>query len=320
MVLPLGPHQDEVGLRLYGISVTPDIERTNFEDPLKKPLLADDNAGGIIDPSFFYDEDSRQHYLLYKPDSNYIFKDTSIFIRPLKPTGLGFEGPGVKITQGGKEIETLIEGPEMIKRNGYYYLFFSSGSWAKTSYRVYVVRSKNVNGPYEGKRLVLSGREGGKFEAPGHGSVVRVNDKDYYVYHAWARDRRELGRLPLIDRIYWHNGWPLVNNGHPSEGNHYKPTTKHSYFHKVNFKWKNPNLKNAVYSFDIIKPNGERASACVSAREIKGNLKFTFNGRCIGIAGSKQVLPSTKLVIEFVGPKMVSLEIQKPRNALLIVM
>lgn len=277
-----------------GVSVTDDIERENFSEPLDRPIVQDDQAGGIIDAGFFYDKGSRQHYLLYKPDSNYIFKDTSIMIRPLRPSGLSFEGPAVMIEQGGKEIEDLIEGPEMIKRNGFYYLFYSSGSWAETSYRVYVVRSKNIYGPYEGKRLVLSGREGGKFEAPGHGSIVRVNGKDYYMYHAWARDRRDLGRLPMIDRIYWYDGWPIVNNGYPSEGVHFKPTTKHSLFHKVIFSWTVPNLVNPVYSLDVVHSNGTRVNACVNARALKNSRTFTFTGRCSSSSASDRIMPSTK--------------------------
>ena len=276
-----------------GVSITQNIENQNFYEPLTYPLVRDDHSGGIIDPSLFYDPESKQHYLLYKPDSNGIFKDTSILIRPLGPKGLGFTGPGKVIATGGRQIEDLIEGPEMVKRGAYYYLFYSTGSWANTSYRVYVTRSKNIYGPYEGKRLVLSGRAGGKFEAPGHGSVVTVNSKDYYVYHAWDRDRRNLGRLPMLDRIYWYDGWPIVNNGHPSESAHYRPLTKHTYFHKVDISWDNPGLKNPVYSLDIKHPDGKMVGACISAAIIKDALKITYDGNCPS-KPSNRLLPSTK--------------------------
>ena len=270
-----------------GVSSSTDIERENFKEPLTVPIVRDDVAGGIIDPSLFVDPVSGQPYLLYKPDSNGIFKNTSILIRPLGPKGLGFTGPGTVIQRGGSQIESLIEGPEMIMRNGYYYLFFSSGSWAQTSYRVYVVRSKNILGPYEGKRLVLSGRVGGKFEAPGHGSIMTVNQKDYYVYHAWDRDRRALGRLPMLDRIFWFDGWPIINNGHPSEGAQYTPLADFQRYHKVVISWKNPGLEKPLYSFDIKLPSGEILGPCISAGVIKETTSLQFRGTCTSLENRK---------------------------------
>lgn len=277
-----------------GVSTTKRLAADDFEEELNEPMVRDDESGGIIDPSFFKDPSTNKNYLLYKPDGNGVFQNSSIVIRQLSPKGLGFAGPGVVIQNGGSTIETLIEGPEMVHRNGYYYLFFSSGSWAETSYRVYVVRSKNINGPYEGKRLVLSTREGGKFEAPGHGSIVRAGGKLYYVYHAWEKNHRELGRLPMVDRIFWFNDWPIINNGHPSELPQYKPTLAKSFFHQVDFTWKNPGFQNPRYSFDLKLENDVVLGPCVSAKLIQNSESLKFRGICHS-KGNRRVRLSTNL-------------------------
>ena len=85
---------------------------------------------------------------------------------------------------------------------------------------MYVARADNLFGPYTGDRLILSGASNGQFYAPGHGTVVRVLGKDYFVYHAYDRadpNTATIGRKAMLDRIYWNNDWPIISNGSPSE-------------------------------------------------------------------------------------------------------
>merc|ERR550532_2380676 len=56
------------------------------------------------------------------------------------------------------------------------------------------------------------------FVAPGHGSVVDVDGEWWLYYHAWINGKMnsEPGRLMMMDKIDWQDGWPLV--GVPSDG------------------------------------------------------------------------------------------------------
>ena len=47
--------------------------------------------------------------------------------------------------------DRVVEGPSIIYRQGFYYLFFSGQGFASPFYHVTVARSRAVTGPYERK-------------------------------------------------------------------------------------------------------------------------------------------------------------------------
>ena len=55
------------------------------------------------------------------------------------------------------------------------------------------------------------------FAGPGHGSVVEVGGDWWLVYHAWlyGRMNQDPGRMMLMDKVRWVDGWPRV--GVPSD-------------------------------------------------------------------------------------------------------
>jgi len=126
----------------------------------------------------------------------------------------------------------LVEGSWVIRRGGFYYLFYSGDNCcgAKANYAVMVARSRSATGPFEtleqatGKpHSIILGKRG-TWIAPGHNSVVQDSaGRDWIVYHAVdARRPRELPadevntrRVLLIDRISWVDGWPVIDG--PSE-------------------------------------------------------------------------------------------------------
>ena len=150
-----------------------------------QPLVEDeDQVNGVLDPHHFSDSDGTP-YLLWKTDDNYIGKNSSIYIRQINQDGLSFdEGKGIsKLLSATLEWEICIaEGPWMIYRNGFYYLFYS-GNWCfGIGYGVGVARSKDLLGPYEkfGERILHTDfetydkGENTTFVGPGHCSVVEV--------------------------------------------------------------------------------------------------------------------------------------------------
>ncbi|MEA3058185.1 MAG: arabinan endo,5-alpha-L-arabinosidase, partial [Sphingomonadales bacterium] len=126
----------------------------------------------------------------------------------------------------------LVEGSWVIRRGGYYYLFYSGDNCcgAKANYAVMVARSKSAMGPFEtlehatGKPHSIVLEKRGKWIAPGHNSIVSdAAGHDWIVYHAVDQrrprekpaDELNSRRVMLIDRILWHHGWPVIAG--PSE-------------------------------------------------------------------------------------------------------
>ncbi|RTY94318.1 glycoside hydrolase, partial [Flavobacterium bomense] len=103
----------------------------------------------------------------------------------------------------------------------------------KAHYAVMVARSKNAEGPFEtleeaektANSVIINKND--KWIAPGHNSVVTDdNGQEWMVYHAIDSKKPNGGRIILIDKITYKNGWPTVNSGTPSTTPIIKPTIK----------------------------------------------------------------------------------------------
>lgn len=114
-----------------------------------------------------------------------------------------------------------IEGPFIIKRAQYYYLFVSLDHCCrglKSDYNVVVGRSPKVEGPYVDKTgeklnngggtLIASGNE--DWAAVGHNGICVDNGIYYLVCHGY--DKHDNGRAKLIVReLKWDkDDWPVV--------------------------------------------------------------------------------------------------------------
>lgn len=122
------------------------------------------------------------------------------------------------------------EGAMLYKRGNYYYLFASVGSCCEggnSTYRVVVGRSTKLTGPYLNKQggdmknnnytTILTGND--RWRGPGHNSEIITDDNgdDWMLYHSYDSNNDFQGRLMLLDKITWSaDGWPSINDGHPS--------------------------------------------------------------------------------------------------------
>ena len=186
------------------------------------PLLTDDPVG-VIDPSYFHDDDGRS-YLLYKRAGNSVGKPTPILLRELRADGLAFapgSAPVQLITNDPTTWEgPLVEAPWLLKRAGSYYLFYS-GNIYDERYRVGVARAASVRGPYTKHGAPILGNNA-RWLGPGHNSSVQVDGSDYLVYHAWragtdGKPDTAMGRVLMVDRVTWTGGWPRIDTaGTPS--------------------------------------------------------------------------------------------------------
>jgi beta-xylosidase len=165
-----------------------------------------------IDGFPFVDDDGRL-YLAWKayglPDDN---MPTALMASEVTPDGLTLRGKAFPLLQGG------YEGEAIVKREGYYYLFYSSRDCCgrNCSYQLEVARARDLRGPWaqDERNPILRG--GGAWRCPGHGTPVQTPDgRWFYLYHAYhATDFVHLGRQGLLDELLWSApGWPFFKYG-----------------------------------------------------------------------------------------------------------
>ena len=138
---------------------------------------------------------------------------------------------GLKVKPGARPRQvagTAYEGTYIHRRDGWYYLFASVGTCCeglKSTYSTVVGRSKNLMGPYvdrQGRPMLENHHEmlihrNEKFVGTGHNSEIVTDDEgqDWIFYHAVSVDNPS-GRVLMMDRVKWVDGWPLVEGQTPS--------------------------------------------------------------------------------------------------------
>lgn len=148
--------------------------------------------------------------------------------------GIELSDDGMHIRQGSKPCQiagTAYEGTYIHKRDGYYYLFASTGTCCEglnSTYQTVVGRSESLWGPYVDKKggnmmdnhsELLIGKNK-YFVGTGHNAELVTDNKgqDWILYHG-VSVANPTGRVLLLDPIEWKDGWPTVNNGSPSVQN-----------------------------------------------------------------------------------------------------
>lgn len=199
-----------------GIGVaTADKPRGPFTDRGKLFRSNEIGVKNSIDP--FYVEESGKKYLFWGS-----FR--GIYAIELSDDGLSVKPGAEKQRIAG----TAYEGIYIHKRNGFYYLFASVGSCCeglKSTYTTVVGRSDNLFGPYgdkQGRPMMENQHEvliqkNHKFVGTGHNSEIVKDRKgqDWVFYHAVSVDNPK-GRVLMMDKVSWENGWPVVKGKSPS--------------------------------------------------------------------------------------------------------
>ncbi len=168
-----------------------------------------------IDP--FYIEDNGHKYLFWGS-----FR--GIYVIELSEDGLSLKSGSSPVQIAG----TAYEGTYIHKRGGYYYMFASIGSCCeglKSTYTTVVGRSTSLFGPYldkKGQSMMDNYHEilihkNDSFVGTGHNSEI-VSDNagtDWLFYHAVSVANPD-GRVLMLDKIDWIDGWPSVEGNSPS--------------------------------------------------------------------------------------------------------
>jgi xylan 1,4-beta-xylosidase len=180
---------------------------------------------GSIDAVAITDEDGQRH-LVWKEDGNSRKLPTPLWAQRLDAGGITLVGERHELLRNEAPWEGhLIEGPFIVGRNGWLYMFYSAGACCGRTcdYRLGVARARALLGPWERNPAnpILAGNE--HWRCPGHGSIVTdPRGRDFLLYHAYHPNTFEYaGRQALLDEVTWdgEGGWPRINGGRgPSDG------------------------------------------------------------------------------------------------------
>jgi xylan 1,4-beta-xylosidase len=178
-----------------------------------------------FDPALFHDDEGRLWLLNLQNDH--------------RPGGRRFAGIVLTeldrkaLTPAGDthlllQHERLIEGPKLVRREGWYHLVLAEGGTG-FEHGVLVARSRQITGPYElDDRPLLTSRDDPSLplQKAGHGELVQLPDGSWVLSHLTARPlntpsgpRCPLGRETAIQAVTWDTeGWPRLRHGgaHPA--------------------------------------------------------------------------------------------------------
>ncbi|MBN2222246.1 MAG: family 43 glycosylhydrolase, partial [Vallitaleaceae bacterium] len=173
------------------------------EGPYCEPVFIDEDG---IDPSIFTDDDGKRYMLLNRGAR--IFEVNQEATMKISEPKLLFYG----------DQKRAPEGPHLLKKDGYYYLFLAEGGTGP-GHRITVSRSKSLMGNYEPcpyNPIMRQKDEMAAIQRCGHGKPVMTQKGEWYMVYLCGRMIGEgysiLGRETALDPIQWTaDGWPLVN-------------------------------------------------------------------------------------------------------------
>ncbi|KAL5453168.1 hypothetical protein PMIN06_005615 [Paraphaeosphaeria minitans] len=220
-----------------GVAVA-DNPQGPYVDALGKPLIgAYNNSAQPIDQDVFIDDDG-QAYIYYGGHGH-------ANVAKLKEDMISFDTFEDGTTFKEITPRDYAEGPQMLKRNGKYYLMWSEGGWTGPDYQVSYAVADSPLGPFLGvSGTTILQQDSAVATGSGHNGVIHVPGTDIYyiVYH-----RRPLSenagehRVLCYDRMYFNEdgsikpikmlvkdhftdgdmvGWKVYPEGSEPEGAH----------------------------------------------------------------------------------------------------
>ena len=174
-----------------------------------------------FDPSLFHDDDGRKYLVNMEWDFRKGHsRFAGIVVQEFDAEAGKLVGPRTKVMRKDK----LSEGPNIYKRDGWYYLMLAEGGtgW---NHGIAMARSRSILGPYEldPQDSVMTTRDdyGHPLQKAGHGELVETQAGEWYLAHLASRpitpERRcPLGRETCLQKVVWSDdGWlRLAHCGH----------------------------------------------------------------------------------------------------------
>lgn len=201
------------------------VTATDPAGPWSEPVPLPEVDG--IDPSFFFDDDGRA-WLVNNgppPDNKSLYDGhRAIWLQEFDDKAGKLVGPRTVIVNGGVDLAEKpewIEGPHLLKRDGWYYLQCAEGG-TSVNHRQVVFRSREVTGPYQPfgdnpmitqKHLPVNRAQA--VAATGHADLVEMEDGSWWAVflgtRPFADDYYSTGRQTFLLPVTWtDDGWPTI--------------------------------------------------------------------------------------------------------------
>lgn len=166
---------------------------------------------GLIDPSPLWDEDGRV-FLVHAWAASRAGLNSILTVNELSADGTRAVGEATLVYDGLPDGNHTAEGPKFYKRNGYYYIFCPAGG-VEQGWQL-AMRSKNVYGPYEARRVMAQGKSG--FNGPHQGGWVETQTGESWFVN--FQDKAAYGRVIHLQPMKWVNDWPVIGDDKDGDG------------------------------------------------------------------------------------------------------
>lgn len=190
----------------YGIYM---VKAKDPKEVWSNPILVKDGKG-LIDPTPLWDDDGKA-YLAYAFAGSRAGIKSLLVVCTMNKEGTVANDDEALIIDGHFD-ESTIEGPKFYKYNGYYYIFAPAGGVA-TGWQT-VLRSKNIYGPYEKKKVMEQGKT--IINGPHQGAWVQTQTGEDWFFH--FQDKGAYGRIVHLQPMKWVNDWPIIGNDDDGNG------------------------------------------------------------------------------------------------------
>jgi len=202
------------------------VTATNPAGPWSDPVKIPQVRG--IDPSLYFDSTTDKAYIIYNsdaPDNKPLYSGhRTIRMYEFDYKNLKVTGEEKILVNGGVDISTKpvwIEGPHIIQKYGWYYLYAAEGGTSVNHSQV-VLRSKDVWGPYVPyeKNPILTQRDlpedrPDPITSAGHADLVEGPNGQWYAVFLAVRpyegDYYNTGRETFLAPVEWKDEWPIIN-------------------------------------------------------------------------------------------------------------
>jgi beta-xylosidase len=183
------------------------------QGPWEKPVKVISQAG-LEDPCPFWDDDGKAYLVHARVGAG------PLILRRMSADGRTVLDAGQVIVDEPQRLPVL-EGPKLLKRNGYYYIFAPYGGVSEGPQAV--LRSRNIYGPYDIRTVLSKGtthvqapHQGGHVETPsGQGWFIHFNSTGAY------------GRIVHLQPVRWEDDWPIMGEQVPGAP-HGQPVVSHA--------------------------------------------------------------------------------------------
>ncbi|WP_375271064.1 glycoside hydrolase family 43 protein [Sphingomonas sp.] len=177
-----------------------------------------------IDPSIYWEGDRAYIVNNRAPEEPSRYDGhRAIWIQEFDWRARKMVGPSTQLINGGVDLSkkpVWIEGPHILRRDGFYYLTAAEGGTSVNHSQV-VFRAKDLRGPYvpgPGNPILtqrdLDPARPNPVTSTGHAEFVQTPKGDWYATflgtRPYAGDYYNIGRETFLLPVTWTNGWPVI--------------------------------------------------------------------------------------------------------------